>query len=346
MLADSENEDKLNFARPRSMSNRENQSSKKFSKPPVIKYISKQLLKKTKSADVDKTKRKRSSTTTALMQFLNLADVFQSKERYSPSSSPLNCSPTTSPFPRRKSFNFFRSKKSIDESINSDTDSCHKAVVNRSLSLGNVLDALPKRVKAEKLKSKNFNRRWKSLPNLQTRNFNIVTASPLVFGTCSERQITCDLKLERKHSIKVLLQQRRNGLHPASNRVITRRRSSGGTEDIYILGKVLRFDNERLEQLVSNTLEKNTTSMSFDHELSGIRCRRISKNLENAVKNCLQNDENIYKVVAQVFMGELKGHGICFATQCTYQFSEDYFATSTFQTDDMFVCAIVVVEKV
>ncbi|XP_065646424.1 uncharacterized protein LOC136076824 [Hydra vulgaris] len=345
MIYDTENEEKINFSRPRSMSNRDNQSLKKFGKPPVIKYISKQLLKKNKSTDSEKITRKRSSTTSSLLQFFNI-DFFQSKEKFSPSSSPSNGSPNVSPYPRRKSFNFFRSKKSIDEYITTNRleDSRSTAIVNRSLSLGNVLEGLPKSIKIEKLKSNGLKRKWNSLPCLQTRRFYAVTASPLVFGACSERPRVNDLKVERKQSIKVLLKQRQNSY--GSSKIINRRRSSGGTEDIYIPGKILKFDNERLEQLVSITLEKSTVHMSFDNELCGIRCRRISKNLEEAVKSSLQNDENVYKVVAQVFMGELIGYGICFATQCTYQFFEDYFATSTFQTVDMFVCAIVVVEKV
>lgn len=107
--------------------------------------------------------------------------------------------------------------------------------------------------------------------------------------------------------------------------------------------KLTTLDGPGMEKIVSEILREKMRGLEYDHSLSKDRCRMISTTIEKTLKVRLMAQPGYpeYKIVALVYIAETKDNGIFFATQCSYQPSDDLFATATYQNDEMYVCTTV-----
>ncbi|XP_012565083.1 uncharacterized protein LOC105849285 [Hydra vulgaris] len=190
----------------------------------------------------------------------------------------------------------------------------------------------------EKRKRATSIRRCQSLPMcFQEKDFNAISTSPLIFGElkCSE-----DISVNKNVNLFNVVKKSNSILEK-----VTRTRKGSFSRKDSNCSEKLEFDNLLLENLISNVLKKYINSKTYNSSLSNKRSRHLSKLLEDMVRLRLINSNDKYKIVAHVFLGELKDYGLSFATQCSYHPTEDFFASSTSQSEDIFVCAIVTAMK-
>ena len=100
-------------------------------------------------------------------------------------------------------------------------------------------------------------------------------------------------------------------------------------------------DNTFFGNLISKVIEQNTENMTYDANLSITRSRKISQELERHIKNYFNVEETLYRIIVQVFVGELKDHGMGLAMRC----DTEHFASSTVRRNNMFVSAIVALSR-
>lgn len=101
-----------------------------------------------------------------------------------------------------------------------------------------------------------------------------------------------------------------------------------------------RIDKE-LTGLVDHVLETHLRNEKFDRGQASEKCCLLSKVLEKAVKSRLNTSGNNFKISVLVYMGEIKDDGIKMATQCAWEPSQDHFAMATYESDKLFVSAMV-----
>ena len=101
-----------------------------------------------------------------------------------------------------------------------------------------------------------------------------------------------------------------------------------------------RLDKE-LTGLVDHVLETHLRNDKFDRGQASDKCCLLSKVLEKAVKSRLNTSGKIFKISVLVYMGEIKDDGIKMATQCAWEPSQDHFAMATYESDKLFVSAMV-----
>ncbi len=93
--------------------------------------------------------------------------------------------------------------------------------------------------------------------------------------------------------------------------------------------------------LIHHILESHLWNVEFDENKAAEMCGLLSKVLEKSVKSRLSSDGNDYKISAIVYMAEVKDDGMKMATQCAWEPTQDYFAMSTYETDTIFVVAMI-----
>ena len=101
-----------------------------------------------------------------------------------------------------------------------------------------------------------------------------------------------------------------------------------------------RIDKE-LTGLVDHVLETHLRNEKFDRGQASDKCCLLSKILEKAVKSRLNTNGKNFKISVLVYMGEIKEDGIKMATQCAWEPSQDHFAMATYESDKLFVSAMV-----
>lgn len=101
-----------------------------------------------------------------------------------------------------------------------------------------------------------------------------------------------------------------------------------------------RKDNE-LSGLIHHVLESHLCNVDYDHHNASDLSSLLSKVLEKSVKSRLTSHGKHFKITAVVYMGEVKDTGIKMATQCVWEPSKDYFAMATYETNTIFVSAMV-----
>ena len=223
-------------------------------------------------------------------------------------------------------------------------------IVNRSLSTGDVLSTIENPSSEIPPTTRALRRQCSLREGGSSKNLNV--ASPMILRKSHEKLYCGDNSCGDNSSLedienhinrqKTSPKKKKNFIRPLVNRI--RRSSSLGRDEYVVTKTFLKLDNKRLQNIVYNVIEEKMKHVDYDHRYSNDRCRVLSTSIENAIKVRLEV-ERTYKVVALVFIGETRDHGINFATQCSYQPSEDLFSTATYETENMFVCAVVLASQ-
>ena len=167
--------------------------------------------------------------------------------------------------------------------------------------------------------------------------------SPLIIGRCSKNHFEKFAHpTVAEEPLKYILLERKKAYQNKINRIrgnflSTNENSATVKGDVFIKYKI--------DALVSRVVKSSTRNMSYDCRLSNTRAHKITTTLESIINPLLNTNRASYKVMVQVFMGELKDKGLSFATQCNYQPTEDYFNASIYQIDNMLICVIVAATK-
>ena len=206
-------------------------------------------------------------------------------------------------------------------------------MTSRSMSVGDVLG----NVKISTTPKNTSIRRQYSLREDRSVYMNKVSPSPMILHA-SHENLDCNANILIEIKNEIVVPKKKKGLlQPLRNHI---RRRSLGRDEMAETKKYLKLDNTRLENIVTELLEEKMSTVEYDHKLSNDRCRLLSTCIENALKIHLDGERD-YKILALVYIGEKRDHGICFATQCCYEPTNDLFATATYQNENMFVCACV-----
>eukprot|EP00794_Sanderia_malayensis_P017882 gene17882-19665_t len=104
--------------------------------------------------------------------------------------------------------------------------------------------------------------------------------------------------------------------------------------------KVVQEENE-LSGLIRHILESHMCKVEFDHTKSSELCGLLSKVLEKSVKSRLARYGKTFKISATVYMAEVRDDGMKMATQCAWEPNQDHFAMATYETETIFVVAMV-----
>lgn len=112
--------------------------------------------------------------------------------------------------------------------------------------------------------------------------------------------------------------------------------------------KKLNFNHERksknlkkLRELVQNVLRNNLEHCTYNAELSRKRCTHLSQILETTLKSSLNTGGNEYKIVAIVYIGEVRENGMKQSCQYNWNPDTDFFVMETYRRDDLFATGIV-----
>lgn len=112
--------------------------------------------------------------------------------------------------------------------------------------------------------------------------------------------------------------------------------------------KKLNFNHERkskslkkLRELVENVLRNNLQHCTYNAELSRKRCTHLSQILETTLKSSLNTGGVEYKVVAIVYIGEVRENGMKQSCQYNWNPDTDFFVMETYRRDDLFATGIV-----
>ncbi|XP_057289585.1 uncharacterized protein LOC130612292 [Hydractinia symbiolongicarpus] len=315
----------VNFCRnsvARSSSTNESNTRKRM--PGIVRRLSRQKVQnKDNSIDVDDD------------ETSSEPDVLGSP-RPSPTNSvnnetnDANLSSTNSPSLQYKN-GYLRNKDTILQGKNKQNETIRKMsvpIVNRSMSVGDVLAGAKINDKQSPLKG-NIHRQY-SLREERSKYLSTVAPSPLILRASHEQLISTYDKKYDMNFVRDSPKKKRK--IPFVNRMQKISSDSNNSQ---------KFDNKRLEKLVSDILEAKMRNLTYDHKSSNDRCRLLSKNIEIAIKERLLASTHEYKIIALVYIGETKDCGIGFATQCSYEPSEDLYATATYEGETLFVCACV-----
>jgi len=113
--------------------------------------------------------------------------------------------------------------------------------------------------------------------------------------------------------------------------------------------KHINFNTERnksksckkLRELVGKVLRKNLEHCHYDARLSRKRCIHLSQILEQTLKLSLNSSGADYKVVALVYIGELREDGMKQSCQYVWNPSTDFFVMETHRGEDMFATGVI-----
>lgn len=96
--------------------------------------------------------------------------------------------------------------------------------------------------------------------------------------------------------------------------------------------------NERLRQIVLEELEKQLEEKSYVSEECVKQAAIITQAVENRVRELTKTNT---KVVAVVYIGEIRDQGIEITSQCLWDPDNDSFATASFRNNSLFaVCTV------
>jgi hypothetical protein len=96
--------------------------------------------------------------------------------------------------------------------------------------------------------------------------------------------------------------------------------------------------NELLRQIVSEELENELEGKNYDSPVCVKQAAKISQAVETRVKSTTKKDT---KVVAVVFIGEIRDQGIEITSQCLWDPLTDSVATASFRNRSLFaVCTV------
>lgn len=96
--------------------------------------------------------------------------------------------------------------------------------------------------------------------------------------------------------------------------------------------------NEKLRQIIAEELEQELQGKNYDSPNCVKQAAKISQGVESRVKSISKTDS---KVVAVVFIGEIRDQGIEITSQCLWDPSTDSFATASFRNHSLFaVCTV------
>ncbi|XP_057290496.1 dynein light chain Tctex-type 5-like [Hydractinia symbiolongicarpus] len=98
---------------------------------------------------------------------------------------------------------------------------------------------------------------------------------------------------------------------------------------------------KKLRELVEKVLRKNLEHCHYDARLSRKRCTHLSQILETTFKSSLNVKGTEYKVVAIVYIGEIREDGMKQSCQYNWNPHSDVFVMETYRRDDMFATGIV-----
>ncbi len=101
------------------------------------------------------------------------------------------------------------------------------------------------------------------------------------------------------------------------------------------------YEENELGGLIHHILESHLCNVEFDHTKASELCGLLSKVLEKSVKSRLSENGKNFKISAIVYMAEVKDDGMKMATQCAWEPNQDHFAMATYETDTLFVVAMV-----
>ena len=99
--------------------------------------------------------------------------------------------------------------------------------------------------------------------------------------------------------------------------------------------------SKKLRELVGKVLRKNLEHCRYDARLSRKRCIHLSQILEQTLKLSLNSSGADYKVVALVYIGELREDGMKQSCQYVWNPSTDFFVMETHRGEDMFATGII-----
>ena len=105
------------------------------------------------------------------------------------------------------------------------------------------------------------------------------------------------------------------------------------------------LEDSEISGLIRHILESHLCKDRYSPDLSSERCKLLARILEKSVKSRL-DPKKMFKIAAVVYMGELRDDGIKLAAQCSWQPKSDHFAMATYETESMFVAAVVLATSV
>lgn len=115
--------------------------------------------------------------------------------------------------------------------------------------------------------------------------------------------------------------------------------NNNNNTDISDLSHESEFDtNEKLRQIITEELEKELQGKHYDSPNCVKQAAKISQGVETRVKSISKTHT---KVVAVVFIGEIRDQGIEITSQCLWDPLTDSFATASFRNHSLFaVCTV------
>lgn len=97
----------------------------------------------------------------------------------------------------------------------------------------------------------------------------------------------------------------------------------------------------KLKELIERTLKKNLKDEQYCADESRRRCTHLSQILEATLKQCLNCGEAEYKIIAIVYIAEIRDDGLKQAFQYNWNPRTDYFAVGTYCKENMFATGVV-----
>lgn len=98
---------------------------------------------------------------------------------------------------------------------------------------------------------------------------------------------------------------------------------------------------KKFRELISTVLKKNLDSCTYDASLSRQLCTHISQILETTFRSTLNRADIEYKIIALVYIGEIREDGMKQSFQYSFNGDSDFFAMDTFRKDNMFATGTV-----
>lgn len=98
---------------------------------------------------------------------------------------------------------------------------------------------------------------------------------------------------------------------------------------------------KKFRELISTVLKKNLDSCTYDASLSRQLCTHISQILETTFRSTLNRADIEYKIIALVYIGEIREDGMKQSFQYSFNGDSDFFAMDTFCKDNMFATGTV-----
>lgn len=98
---------------------------------------------------------------------------------------------------------------------------------------------------------------------------------------------------------------------------------------------------KKFRELISTVLKKNLDSCTYDASLSRQLCTHISQILETTFRSTLNRADIEYKIIALVYIGEIREDGMKQSFQYSFNGDSDFFVMDTFRKDNMFATGTV-----